>query len=121
MKDVNKMILVGRLGGDPVKVATTTGKDLVHFSVATSYRKKEAADQPITQWHRVVVWGNEAQAASQYLRKGNPVFVEGYLRSRNYRGKDGQNRTTFEVHAESVSFLGGATVHRVAEEAIQQS
>ncbi len=128
MKDINKVILVGRLGGDPVQKETRSGIPVVSFSLATSRRVKgQEAGSPVedgqgmgersaessqefqeeTQWHRVISWGRQGEACAQYLKKGQPVYVEGFFRSRNYSGKDGTARTSFEVHAEKVSFLGG--------------
>lgn len=112
MKDVNKIILIGRLGNDPVQRETKNGLAVVHFPLATSRRLADAdpkdGDQPKeeTQWHRVVVWGKQAEACKQYLDKGQAVFVEGSVRSRQYTNKDGTSRVAFEVHAENVSFLG---------------
>lgn len=108
MKDVNKVILVGRLGADPIQRSTQAGRSVVNFSVATSRKTKEAAEGQNeareTQWHRVVAWGKEGEACAQYLRKGAPVFVEGMLRSHEYEAANGK-RTSYEIHAERVSFL----------------
>jgi single-strand DNA-binding protein len=121
MKDINKVILVGRLGKDPVQRETKTGLAVTHFPLATSRRirpdgqaegeegaEAEARAKEETQWHRVVVWGKQGEACSQFLRKGEPVYVEGTLRSHKYDGKDGQSRVSFEVHADEVSFLKGS-------------
>jgi single-strand DNA-binding protein len=110
MKDLNKVILLGRLGADPVQRETKSGLAVVHFSLATS-RKILAQDEggeekEETQWHRVVVWGKHAEACKLYLDKGHQVFVEGTIRSRKYTSQDGNPRVTFEVHAENVIFLG---------------
>ena len=112
MKDVNKIILVGRLGNDPVQRETKNGLAVVHFPLATSRRlaeteaKEGEQTQEETQWHRVVVWGKQAEACKQYLEKGQAVYVEGMVRSRQYTNKEGTSRVAFEVHAENVSFLG---------------
>lgn len=114
MKDVNRVILLGRLGGNPTHRQTKTGLSVAQFSMATSrrlYREDSSGTtsdpQQETQWHRVVVWGKQGENCAQFLKKGNPVYVEGYLRSRNYEDKTGAQRTSFEVHAENVSFLSG--------------
>lgn len=115
MKDVNKVILIGRLGADPIQRETKNGVPVVHFPVATSRRLRddaadgETAEAPKeeTQWHRIVAWGKQGEICAQYLKKGHPVFVEGSLRSHKYDGKDGNTRLAFEIHAENVSFLGG--------------
>lgn len=128
MKDLNKIILIGRLGTDPVQRETKSGIPVTHFSLATSRRvervMKEAepledtsdgessersARAPFpseeTVWHNVVVWGKQAEACTQYLKKGRTVYVEGSIRKRPFIGKDGASRTAFEVHAENVGFL----------------
>ena len=115
MKDVNKIILVGRLGSDPVARETKSGISVVNFSVATSRKlKSEGTEEGAevgtaleeTQWHRIVAWGKQGEICSQYLRKGQPVYIEGSVRTRKFESKDGAERIAFEVHAESVSFLG---------------
>lgn len=116
MKDVNKVILVGRLGADPVQRETKNGMSVVHFPVATSFRvkPKEGVDGEIpearseeTQWHRIVAWGKQGEVCAQYLKKGQSVFIEGVLKTRKFEGKDGNERLSVEVHADNVSFLGG--------------
>ncbi len=114
MKDINKIILLGRLGADPIQRQTKSGTPVVHFSVATSRRVvSEEAQTPNTeptykeetQWHRVVAWGKQGEACGQYLKKGNSVYVEGSLRSHSYEDKENGTKVSFEVHAETVSFL----------------
>lgn len=116
MKDVNKIILIGRLGADPVLRETKTGGVVVHFPVATSRRVKSTEPteneevKPMTeetQWHRIVAWGRQGETCAQYLKKGQKVYVEGSILSRKYEAKDGVERMSFEVIAETVSFLGG--------------
>ncbi len=115
MKDVNKIILVGRLGNDPTLSTTKNGTSMTYFSVATTrkFRESKSDDtsergelRELTVWHRIVVWGKEAENCANYLKKGNLVFVEGNVRTRKYQ-KEGEDRFISEVHAESVSFLGG--------------
>ncbi|MBC7386688.1 MAG: single-stranded DNA-binding protein [Cryobacterium sp.] len=116
MKDVNKVILIGRLGADPILRETKTGGVVVHFPVATSRRIKSTEPteneevKPMaeeTQWHRIVAWGRQGETCAQYLKKGQKVYVEGTILSRRYEAKDGSEKTSFEVIAETVSFLGG--------------
>ncbi len=114
MKDINKVILVGRLGADPIQRYTKNGTPVVHFSVATSRRifressepSVEAAPTEETQWHRVVAWGRQGEACAQYIKKGHAVYVEGYLKSRQYDDKEGKSKTSFEVQVDTISFLG---------------
>ncbi len=115
MKDLNKIILIGRLGGNPVRRETKNGKAVTHFSLATSRLvlegQVEEGEEPgrreETDWHNIVVWGRQAEVCYQFLRKGRTIYVEGSLRRRVYTGKDGQQKVSFEVNAESVGFLGG--------------
>jgi len=109
MKDINKVILVGRLGADPVQKETKNGLAVASFSVATSRKGRE--DGVIqTQWHKIVAWGKQAEACATYLKKGHLVYVEGSMRSRKYEAKDGTARLAFEIHVDDVSFIGGRGV-----------
>ena len=103
MKDVNKMILVGRLGAEPVQRETKSGKSLVQFPVATSRVNSQKEQE--TQWHRIVVWGKQAENCRQYLEKGQAVYIEGSLKTRKFMGKDGVEKTLHEIHADEVNFL----------------
>ncbi len=121
MKDVNKIILIGRLGADPVLRETKTGAVVVHFPVATSrwVKPTEPSEDEIpkteeTQWHRIVAWGRQGEACAQYLKKGQKVYVEGSLLSRKYEAKDGTEKMSFEVIADTVSFLGGGKMEAPA-------
>lgn len=101
MKDVNKVILVGRLGADPVQKETQSGKSMCRFSVATRIQ----SDPERTEWHRVVVWGNSAQPCAKYLHKGDLVYLEGSLRSHKFVTDDDETRMIHEIHAYKVNFL----------------
>lgn len=115
MKDVNKIILVGRLGGDPIQRQTKAGTSVVQFSVATTrkYFREDPASRGTktflpaeeTQWHKVVSWGKLGEVCATFLKKGNSVYVEGSLRSHHYSDRNGHEKLSFEVHAEDVSFL----------------
>ncbi len=113
MKDINKMILVGRLGTDPIQRQTKSGMSVAHFSVATSRRiprdsdpaKSEPTFIEETQWHRVVAWARLGEACAQYLKKGSTVYVEGFIKSHLYEDQTGKTRTSVEVYAENISFL----------------
>jgi single-strand DNA-binding protein len=125
MRDVNKVILVGRLGADPVKRETRNGIPVVHFPVATGRKVKSGPEEgalPIeqTQWHQVVAWGKQGLACAAFLRKGNSVYVEGALLSRKYTDKEGEERVSFEIQADQVSFLGRSGrvgIEQMAQEA----
>jgi len=108
MASVNKVILVGNLGADPEKRVTGTGQVVTNFNIATTDRwnDKNGQRQERTEWHRIVVWGQQAENCAQYLSKGRPVYIEGSLRTRQWDDKDGNKRYTTEVVAQRVQFLG---------------
>jgi len=106
---VNKVILVGRLGRDPETRFTSGGQAVANFSVATdeSYKDRNGERQKRTEWHKIVVWGKQAEIAQQYLKKGSLVFIEGRIQSREWQDKEGQKRTSFEIVASNFRMLGG--------------
>src|SRR5580704_1877738 len=111
MSGVNKVIIVGRLGGDPEVRYTPGGQAVAQLSVATSenWKDKEGQKQERTEWHRVVVWGKMAEVVGQHLTKGRQVYVEGRLQTRSWDDKTtGQKRYATEIVAQTVQFLGGA-------------
>ncbi|HXM98746.1 MAG TPA: single-stranded DNA-binding protein [Candidatus Dormibacteraeota bacterium] len=106
---VNKVILVGRLGRDPETRFTGGGQAVANFSVATdeSYKDKNGERQKRTEWHKIVVWGKQAEIAQQYLKKGSLLYIEGRIQSREWQDKEGQKRTSFEIVANNFRMLGG--------------
>ena len=106
---VNKVILVGRLGRDPETRYTGGGQAVANFSMATdeSYKDRNGERQKRTEWHKIVVWGKQAEIAQQYLKKGSLVFIEGRIQSREWQDKEGQKRTSFEIVANNFRMLGG--------------
>lgn len=108
MSSVNKVILIGNLGADPEKRYTGTGLAVCNLRIATTDRwtDKQGAKQEKTEWHRVVVYGAQAENCEKYLAKGRQVYIEGNLRTRQWEDKEGQTRYTTEVAARSVQFLG---------------
>ena len=113
---VNKVILVGNLGRDPEVRYTQNNQKIVHLSVATSERWKDRQSgepRERTEWHRVVIFNeNLADIAERYLRKGNPVYLEGTLQTRKWTDQSGQEHTTTEVVVPrfrgELTLLGGA-------------
>ncbi|HYL82746.1 MAG TPA: single-stranded DNA-binding protein [Candidatus Angelobacter sp.] len=105
---VNKVILVGRLGRDPETRYTGSGQAVANFSLATdeSYKDRNGERQKRTEWHKIVVWGKQAEIAQQYLKKGSLVFIEGRIQSREWQDKEGQKRTSFEIVASNFRMLG---------------
>ena len=98
---MNKVQLIGHLGGDVDLKYTADGKAVVNLSVATqtSWNNKETKQrESSTQWHRVVIFGKLAEVAANYLRKGSHVFIEGALRTRKWTDKkDNIDRWTTEI------------------------
>jgi single-strand DNA-binding protein len=108
MASVNKVILLGNLGRDPeTRFATEGGSQITSLSLATSRNYKNMKGERVeeTEWHRVVFFGRQAEIASQYLRKGSSVYVEGRLRTRKYE-KDGVTHWTTEIIGETLQLLG---------------
>ena len=110
MASVNKVILLGNLGRDPEVRFTQGGTPVANFTMATTDRWNDPSGEKKekTEWHRIVVWGKQAEIAGEYLRKGRPVFVEGSLQTREWTDRDGNKRHTTEVRAFNIQFLGRA-------------
>lgn len=105
----NKIILVGNLGRDPELRYTPQGTPVCSFTLATNEKRKDKSGefQDITTWFRITLWGRQAEAASQYLTKGRPIYIEGRLRIEEWTDRDGRQRFTLEVHATDMQFVGG--------------
>ena len=101
MAGVNKVILVGRLGKDPESKSFANGGSVVKFSVATSetWKDKQSGDRrEKTEWHNVVIRNeNIGRVASQYLRKGSEVYIEGAIETRKFQDANGAERTITEI------------------------
>ena len=106
---VNRAILVGRLGRDPETRFTSGGQAVCNFTMATdeTYKDRNGERQKRTEWHRIVVWGKQAEIAQQYLHKGSLIFVEGRIQTRQWDDREGQKRTTVEIVANNFRMLGG--------------
>lgn len=111
MASVNKVIIVGNLGSAPEVRYTQSGQAVSNFSVATSDRwtDKDGNRQQRTEWHRIVVWGKQAENCGKYLKKGRSVYIEGRIQTRDYADpKDStQKRYVTEIIASQIQFLGG--------------
>ena len=108
---INKVILVGHLGKEPELRYTSSSMAVCNLSVATneSWTDKSGQKQEKTEWHRVVVWGKQAEHCNQYLSKGRQVYVEGQLQTRSWEDANNNKRYTTEINARTVQFLGGAS------------
>src|SRR5687768_1009822 len=106
---VNKVILIGNLGADPEVRFTPGGQAVANFRIATSesWTDKNGQKQERTEWHRIVVWGKQAELCGEYLKKGRQCFVEGRLQTREWMDKENRKNYTTEVVANQVVFLGG--------------
>lgn len=108
MASVNKVILVGNLGSDPEVRYLPSGQPVANFNIATTERwtGKDGNPGEKTEWHRIVVFGKQAENCKEYLKKGRQVYVEGRLQTREWNDKEGNKRTTTEIVAQVVQFLG---------------
>lgn len=105
---VNKIIIIGNLGRDPEVRFAQNGMAICKLSVAVTERVKDGdAWKDATEWMRVTVFGKTAENAGQYLQKGRQIYVEGRLKTEKYKDKDGVEKTSTEVVANVVQFLGG--------------
>jgi len=108
MGSINKVILIGNLGADPELKYTPSSRALCNLRIATTevFKDKTGQKQERTEWHRVTVWGDQAENCSKYLSKGRSVYIEGKLQTRSYE-KEGQKHYATDVVADRVVFLGG--------------
>ena len=100
---------MGNLGKDPEVRFMPNGEAVCNFSIATSdsWKDKNGEKQERTEWHNIVMYRKLAEIAGEYLKKGRPVFIEGRLQTRKWQTKEGQDRYTTEIIAESMKMLGG--------------
>jgi single-strand DNA-binding protein len=109
MASVNKVILIGNLGRDPETRYTTGGDAVTNLNIATSeqWKDKSGEKQERTEWHRVVLFGRQAEIAGEYLKKGRSVYIEGRLQTRKYTDKDGVEKYSTEIVGDRMQLLGG--------------
>ena len=107
MASLNKVMLIGNLGSDPEVKTTGGGQTVASLSVATNERwtDGDGMKQERTEWHKVVVWGRQADFCGQYLQKGCTVFIEGRIQTRSWDDKEGQKRYTTEIVATNVLII----------------
>ena len=109
-RGINKVIIVGNVGGDPETRYMPSGSAVTNLTVATneSWKDKQTGEKKErTEWHRVAMFNRLAEIAAEYLRKGSQVYIEGKLRTRKWQDKDGQDRYTTEIIADEMQMLGG--------------
>lgn len=109
MASVNKVILVGNLGRDPEVRYSPDGSAICNLSLATTSQWKDKTSgerREETEWHRVVMYNRLAEIASEYLKKGRPVYIEGRLKTRKWQDKEGADRYSTEIIADQMQMLG---------------
>ncbi len=108
MANLNKVFLIGNLTRDPELRYTPSGMAVANLRLAVNsqYKDKQGEVRKETCFVTIVVWNKQAEAASQFLQKGSPVFVEGRLLYRTWEDTSGQKRNVLEVRADRVQFLG---------------
>tara|TARA_A100001037_G_C14637813_1_gene408739 strand:- start:8 stop:448 length:441 start_codon:yes stop_codon:yes gene_type:complete len=110
MGTVNKVMIVGNLGRDAEVRYTPGGSAVSTISLATTdvWNDKTSGErQERTEWHRVVLWGKQAETLNDYLKKGRQIYAEGKLQTRKWQDRDGNDRYTTEIRADRIVLLGG--------------
>lgn len=110
MSDLNKVMIIGRLGADPEQRYMPNGKAVANIRVATSERWKDRQTgdaKERTEWHSIVAYEKLAEIICEYLRKGSQVYIEGKLQTRKWQDKEGKDRYTTEIIAQQMQMLGG--------------
>jgi single-strand DNA-binding protein len=111
MASINKVILIGNLGRDPEVRYTPSGAAVCNLRLATTrnWKDKQSGEKKEeTEWHSVVLYDRQAEIAGEYLKKGRPAYIEGRLKTRKWQDKDGNDRYTTEIVAETMQLLGGS-------------
>ena len=113
MRDINsmnKVILIGRLGQKPeIRYLPQKERAVARFSLATnerSYNPTTNESQIRAEWHRIIAWGKLAEFCEKFLTQGKQVYIEGKLRTRSWQDREGNKRTTTEIEAQNIIFLG---------------
>jgi single-strand DNA-binding protein len=110
MANLNMVQLIGHLGADPELRSTPNGQQVANMRIATTEKWKDkhsGAAMEKTEWHSIVLWGRLAELAHEYLRKGSPIYIQGKLQTRKWQDKEGNDRYSTEIVAQSMQFLGG--------------
>ncbi len=108
MASVNKVILIGNLGKDPETRYLPSGDAVASITIATTESwkdKKTGEKQEHTEWHRISMFGRRAEVAGEYLHKGDPVYIEGRIRTRKWQDQEGKDRYSTEIVCDQMQFL----------------
>lgn len=109
MAGLNKVLLIGNVGGDPEIRTLPSGSKVANFSLATSesYNDKAGQKQTVTEWHRIELWDGLATIAERYVKKGDPIYIEGKIRNERWTDKDGQEKSGVRIRGLSMQMLSG--------------
>lgn len=108
MASVNRVILVGNVGGDPEVRYMPNGEPVANFSIATTdmWKDKQGEKQEKTTWHRIVAYRKLAEIVQSYVKTGTSIFIEGRIQNKEYTDKEGVKRATFQIITEQLRLLG---------------
>ena len=123
MADINKVMLIGRLGRDPELRYTASGTPVCNFSLAVNRRRgsRDSQQQEETDWFRVTAWERLAEVCANYLTKGQQVYIEGRVRLDTYTGQDGQERANLAVTANEMQMLGSRRDQGMSGESMEEA
>lgn len=116
-KGINKVILIGNVGKDPEVKHLDNGMVIANFPLATSetYRNKENNKVTTTEWHNIVLFKGQAEVAEKYVKKGDPLYIEGRIRTRSWEDKEGNKRYTTEIVGNNMQMLGNAKTSETSQ------
>jgi single-strand DNA-binding protein len=106
---LNRVMLIGNLGADPIHRVTANNKDVTDIRIATteSWRGEDGNRNQATEWHKIVIWGRTAISVRDNLKKGSQVYIEGKIKTRKWTDNENRDRYSTEIVANKVLFLGG--------------
>jgi len=106
-RGLNKVMIIGNLGNDPEIKYAPSGTAIANFTVATTEgrKNKDGEWEDATEWHRVVMFGRQAEVCKDYLRKGSKVYIEGRLQTRSWEDQSGQRRYMTEINGNQMVML----------------
>ena len=110
MASVNKVILIGNVGGDPEIRYMPNGEAVANFSIATTdqWKDKQGQKQERTEWHRIVAYRKLAEIVESYVKKGKSVYISGAIQSQKYTDKQGVDKVSFQIVADELLLLDRA-------------
>ncbi len=125
MAGLNKVLLIGNVGGDPEIRTLPSGSKVANFSLATteSYTDRSGQRQSQTEWHRVEIWDGLANVVEQYVKKGDPLYIEGKIRTEKWTDQNGQEKSGVRIRATAMQMLsrGGGDSSYSSEQNSPQS